>query len=156
VSGGRCRRRREQVAVNLELARAEGDSVWSSLVPVLDEALLELREPDLLALILHFMEGRTFHKVGSALGVGEDTARKRVHRCLGHHTVNHGTLEYARGDSRAGHYAQLSELFQTTPDKCRAREGISPRQRSIRLQFAARRICSALHLELSGIIGGAE
>jgi uncharacterized protein (TIGR03435 family) len=77
------RRKREQVAVNLELARAEGDSVWSSLVPLLDEALLELREPDRLAVILHFMEGQTFHEVGSALGIGEDTARKRVNRCLG-------------------------------------------------------------------------
>ena len=76
------RRKREQVAVNLDLARAEGDSVWSSLVPLLDEALLELREPDRLAVILHFMEGRTFHEVGSALGIGEDTARKRVNRCL--------------------------------------------------------------------------
>ena len=76
------RRRREQVAVNLDLARAEGDSVWSSLVPLLDEALLELREPDRLAVILHFMEGRTFQEVGSALGIGEDTARKRVNRCL--------------------------------------------------------------------------
>jgi RNA polymerase sigma factor (sigma-70 family) len=76
------RRRREQVAVNLDLARAEGDSVWSPLVPLLDEALLELREPDRLAVILHFMEGQTFHEVGSALGIGEDTARKRVNRCL--------------------------------------------------------------------------
>ena len=76
------RRRREQVAVTLDLARAEGDSVWSSLVPLLDEALLELREPDRQAVILHFLEGQTFHEVGSALGVGEDTARKRVNRCL--------------------------------------------------------------------------
>ena len=76
------RRKREQVAVNLDLARAEGDSVWSPLVPLLDEALLELREPDRLAVILHFMEGQTFHEVGSALGIGEDTARKRVNRCL--------------------------------------------------------------------------
>ncbi len=76
------RRKREQVAVNLDLARAEGDSVWSPLVPLLDEALLELREPDRLAVILHYMEGRTFHEVGSALGIGEDTARKRVNRCL--------------------------------------------------------------------------
>ncbi len=76
------RRKREQVAVNLDLARAEGDSVWSPLVPLLDEALLELREPDRQAVILHFMEGQTFHEVGSALGVGEDAARKRVNRCL--------------------------------------------------------------------------
>jgi len=76
------RRKREQVAFNLELAGAEGDSVWSSLVPLLDEALLKLRESDRQAVILHFMEGQTFQEVGSALGVGEDTARKRVHRCL--------------------------------------------------------------------------
>jgi RNA polymerase sigma factor (sigma-70 family) len=76
------RRRREQVAINLDLARAEGDSVWSPLVPLLDEALLKLREPDRQAVILHFMEGQTFQEVGSALGVGEDAARKRVHRCL--------------------------------------------------------------------------
>jgi uncharacterized protein (TIGR03435 family) len=77
------RRKREQVAVNLELAAAEGDSVWSSLVPLLDEALLKLREPDRQAVILHFMEGRNFQEVGSTLGVGEDAARKRVNRCLG-------------------------------------------------------------------------
>jgi uncharacterized protein (TIGR03435 family) len=76
------RRKREQAAVNLDLARAEGDSVWSPLVPLLDEALLELREPDRQAVILHYLEGRTFQEVGSALGVGEDAARKRVNRCL--------------------------------------------------------------------------
>jgi uncharacterized protein (TIGR03435 family) len=76
------RRHREEVAVNLELAAAEGDSVWLPLVPLLDEALLKLREPDRQAVILHFMEGRTFQEVGSALGVGEDTVRKRVNRCL--------------------------------------------------------------------------
>lgn len=80
------RQRREQVAVNLALAGAEGESVWSALVPLLDEALLELREPDRLAVILHFMEGRTFQEVGSALGISEDAARKRTNRCLDHLT----------------------------------------------------------------------
>jgi RNA polymerase sigma factor (sigma-70 family) len=77
------RRKREQVAINLELTRAEGDSVWAPLVPLLDEALLKLSEPDRQAVILHFMEGRNFQEVGSTLGVGEDAARKRVNRCLG-------------------------------------------------------------------------
>jgi RNA polymerase sigma factor (sigma-70 family) len=77
------RRRREHVAVNLELAGAEGDSVWLPLVPLLDEALLELREPDRLAVMMHFMEGQTFQDVGPVLGIGEDAARKRVARCLG-------------------------------------------------------------------------
>ncbi|HEX5400293.1 MAG TPA: RNA polymerase sigma factor [Verrucomicrobiae bacterium] len=76
------RRKREQVAVDMGLARTEGDSVWSPLVPLLDEALLKLREPDRQAVILHYMEGCTFQEVGSTLGVGEDAARKRVNRCL--------------------------------------------------------------------------
>ena len=74
--------RREQTAVNLAAARTEGESVWAGVVPLLDEALLELREADRLAVIMHFMEGRSFGEVGSTLGVGEDAARKRVHRCL--------------------------------------------------------------------------
>ena len=49
---------------------------------LLDEALLGLHEPDRLAIIMHFMEGQTFQEVGSALGIGEDTARKRVNRCF--------------------------------------------------------------------------
>jgi RNA polymerase sigma factor (sigma-70 family) len=76
------RNRREQVAVSRELAAAEGDSVWSPLVPLLDEALLKLGEPDRQAVIMHYLEGQTFQEVGSTLGVAEDTVRKRVNRCL--------------------------------------------------------------------------
>ena len=76
------RHRREQVAVTRELAAAEGDSVWSPLVPLLDEALLKLHEPDRQAVIMHYMEGQTFQEVGTTLGVAEDTVRKRVNRCL--------------------------------------------------------------------------
>ncbi len=76
------RHRREQVAVAQELAATEGDSPWAPLVPMLDEALLKLREADRLAVIMHYMEGHTFEEIGSTLGVGEDAARKRVNRCL--------------------------------------------------------------------------
>jgi RNA polymerase sigma factor (sigma-70 family) len=76
------RHHREQVAVTRELAAAEGDSVWSPLVPLLDEALLKLHEPDRQAVIMHYMEGQTFQEVGTTLGVAEDTVRKRVNRCL--------------------------------------------------------------------------
>jgi hypothetical protein len=31
---------------------------------------------------MHFMEGQTFREVASTLGIGEDTVRKRVNRCL--------------------------------------------------------------------------
>lgn len=75
-------RRREQVAVDRAQIHGAGDSVWAALVPLLDEALLQLREPDRQAVILHFLEGQTFSEVGATLGVGEDAARKRVGRCL--------------------------------------------------------------------------
>src|SRR5207237_10678091 len=45
------RRKREQVAVNLQKTSAEGNSVWSPLVPLLDEGLLELRDVDRQAVI---------------------------------------------------------------------------------------------------------
>jgi RNA polymerase sigma factor (sigma-70 family) len=81
------RRRREEVAVNLQTARAEGESVWAALAPLLDEALLKLREADRQAVILYYMEGRNFQEVGSLIGVSEDAARKRVSRCLGELTA---------------------------------------------------------------------
>ncbi|MCI0539919.1 MAG: RNA polymerase sigma factor [Verrucomicrobiales bacterium] len=76
------RDRRQQTAIHLDLAKGEGDSVWAPLVPLLDEALMDLREPDRLAVILHFMEGHSFRDVGAALGAGEDATRKRVKACL--------------------------------------------------------------------------
>lgn len=72
------RQRRETMAAELYLEGREGTSTWAALVPMLDEALLELRESDRLAVILHFMEGRPYREVGQVLGVGEDAARKRV------------------------------------------------------------------------------
>jgi RNA polymerase sigma factor (sigma-70 family) len=76
------RQRRELVAVEQALARAAGDSIWAAMLPLLDEALLELAEPDRLAVVLHYLEGRTFQEVAATLGVGEDAARKRAGRSL--------------------------------------------------------------------------
>lgn len=76
------RQKRETMAAELARETREGASTWAALGPMLDEALLELRESDRLAVILHFMEGRPFREVGQALGVGEDAARKRVNGVL--------------------------------------------------------------------------
>jgi RNA polymerase sigma factor (sigma-70 family) len=56
------RARREEIAASLDAIRADGDSVWSQLVPLLDEALLELSDSDRLAIILHFIEVNRFGK----------------------------------------------------------------------------------------------
>src|SRR5581483_861487 len=46
----------------------------------LDEALLNLRDADRLALVLRYLEDRSLRDVGAVLGVDEDAARKRVSR----------------------------------------------------------------------------
>src|SRR6185436_8691184 len=50
--------------------------------PLLDEALDELGEEDRHALLLRFFEQQNLAEVGAALGLAEDTARKRVSRAL--------------------------------------------------------------------------
>lgn len=61
---------------------SETDTAWASLRPVLDEALEQLGEPDRHALLLRFFGQRSLAEVGSALGIAEDAARKRVARAL--------------------------------------------------------------------------
>ena len=76
------RQRCEQVAIAVGTVSAAGESVWASLVPLLDDALLELNEKDRLAVLLRFLEEKPLREVGEALGASEDAAQKRVARAL--------------------------------------------------------------------------
>jgi len=78
------RRRREQTAAELGTAMKTTDEqpALRALVPLLDEALLSLREKDRTALLLRFYETQSLRDVGAALGVGEDAAQKRVQGAL--------------------------------------------------------------------------
>ncbi len=76
------RRQREEVAAALAAGACEGETAWEALIPLLDEALLTLRDNDRLAVMLHFMEGRPFREVGLILKIGEEAARKRVQRSV--------------------------------------------------------------------------
>ena len=76
------RRQREQTASEVITLEHEGASPFAALLPLLDEALLNLRESDRLALVLRFLEERSLREVGAVLGVDEDAARKRVSRAL--------------------------------------------------------------------------
>ena len=76
------RREREQAAFELTTLAHEGASPLAALVPLLDEALLNLGESDRLALVLRFLEERSLREVGASMGVAEDAARKRVARAL--------------------------------------------------------------------------
>ncbi len=82
-------RRRKRDAEFLAMQSLEDPSpaddsatLWARVAPLLDEALHRLREKDRNALLLRFFENKPLAAVGVALGVPEDTARKRVHRAL--------------------------------------------------------------------------
>lgn len=78
------RRRREQTAAELGTTMKTPDEqpAFSPLVPLLDEALLSLRETDRAALLLRYYENQSLRNVGAALGVNDDTAQKRVASAL--------------------------------------------------------------------------
>lgn len=61
---------------------ADGPADWDKVRPVIDEAMGELAEADRDAVALRFLEEKSFAEIGRALGLSEDTARKRVERAL--------------------------------------------------------------------------
>jgi len=78
------RRRREETAAALgtTMNTSEAEPAFAALVPLLDEALLSLREKDRTALLLRFYESQSLRNVGIAVGASEDAARMRVQSAL--------------------------------------------------------------------------
>src|SRR4029434_1101401 len=56
--------------------------VADQITPHLDESLGELKAPDRDAIVLRFLEGRSFAEVAAALGTTEAAAKMRVGRAL--------------------------------------------------------------------------
>lgn len=56
---------------------------WKQIEPRLDAAMSRLSEADHNAVVLRFLEGRSFREVSAALGVSEAAAKMRVNRALG-------------------------------------------------------------------------
>lgn len=87
VRSERRRRVREQENQLMNEISAGGHGVdgpadWDKVRPVIDEAMGELAEADRDAVALRFLEEKSFAEIGRALGLSEDTARKRVERAL--------------------------------------------------------------------------
>ena len=72
------RRNREQKAHELTIATDQEGNDLASLVPLLDEGLLRLRDSEREAIILRFFKGMSLRDVGCSLGLKEDAAQKRV------------------------------------------------------------------------------
>jgi|GEM_PF-1866933 len=76
-----CRRRnREQEATLMQ--PEPGESAWEQIAPLLETAMAQLRETDRNAVVLRYFGNKDLKEVGSALGVSEDTAQKRVARAV--------------------------------------------------------------------------
>ena len=61
---------------------AAPEAVWSELAPLLDDAMSHLSTTDRDAIVLRYFQNKTLPEVGSALGLGESAAHKRVSRAL--------------------------------------------------------------------------
>ena len=80
----RAERRRQQHHQDFAVMNDNADSsaVWDQITPHLDEALNTLGDHDRNAVVLRFLEGRSFAEVGAALGTSEAAAKMRVSRAL--------------------------------------------------------------------------
>jgi RNA polymerase sigma factor (sigma-70 family) len=78
------RRRREGTAAELETTMKTPTDEFASnaLTPLLDEALLSLREGDRTVLLRRYYEDESVRDIASACGVNEVAAQKRVERAL--------------------------------------------------------------------------
>ena len=88
VRGETARRRRHEQTTG-EGAAARDSDAW----PVLEDALAALHEPEREAVVMHYLQDRSYSEMAAALGVTEAAARKRVSRGL----ENLGTQLRRRG-----------------------------------------------------------
>jgi RNA polymerase sigma factor (sigma-70 family) len=79
----RTRRRQEAAAAKMNEVETPPEVVtWERIRPVLEAAMRELGERDREAVVLRFLGGYPFARIGAALGLSEDAARMRVDRAL--------------------------------------------------------------------------
>ncbi len=77
------RQQRElEAQMESELHPTSPDSMWEQMSPLLDEAMAQLGDKDRQAVLLRFFENKSLAEVGGYLGIGENSAGKRVSRAL--------------------------------------------------------------------------
>lgn len=78
----RSQREREAMMMRENDASAVEAIDPALLRPVLDDALIELKEADRTAVLLRFWEDRSYRDIGTVLGMNENAVRMRVDRAL--------------------------------------------------------------------------
>ncbi len=82
VTSEQRRRLREEQAITMQEQNASDDAQWEKVSPELDRAMEALNETERNALLLRFINEQSMREVGSALGLTEEAAKKRVARAL--------------------------------------------------------------------------
>ncbi len=75
------RRVRETTAAEITAMQTPSES-WSKVEATIDDAMAALNDTERTAIVLRFFENKSLRDVGTALGISEDTAQKRVSRAL--------------------------------------------------------------------------
>jgi RNA polymerase sigma factor (sigma-70 family) len=81
-NANRERREKETFVMQPSIDLNEADSVWERLTPHLNDALDRLSAADRELLMIRFFGNKSHKDVAEALGVSEETARKRLSRAL--------------------------------------------------------------------------
>lgn len=77
------RQRHEKEAPLMQTQTAPDEQAnWEELYPVLDEAVTGLGGADRDAVLLRYYQGKTMAEVATALGIGDEAAKKRVQRAV--------------------------------------------------------------------------
>jgi uncharacterized protein (TIGR03435 family) len=63
-------------------SETEADETWQQLAPLLEDAMGQLGDKDRAVVVLRFFGGRSFAEVGTAAGVSENAAKKRLGHAL--------------------------------------------------------------------------
>jgi uncharacterized protein (TIGR03435 family) len=82
VKGEIRRQRRQQEAYMQSTLEQSESQEWSTVAPVLDEAMGSLGKTDRDAVVLRYFENKSAAEIGAALRMNEDTARRRVNRAV--------------------------------------------------------------------------
>ena len=75
-------RREQEAFMQSTLEETPSNNVWQELSPLLEEAMAHLGATDRDAVVLRFFENKSLAEVGTALGLEERAAQKRVNRAL--------------------------------------------------------------------------
>lgn len=75
-------REKEALAMDADFSEPAQDVDWGRVAPVLDQLIDTLGESDRRAVLLRFVDRRSFGEIAAVLQVSEDAARMRVDRAL--------------------------------------------------------------------------